>query len=65
MKDKVKGFWGKHKTKVYVVTAAGLGTYLGYRYGSFVQALGLGMCILAEPEVKPLLESAIEKCKAV
>lgn len=63
MLEKVKGFYEKHETAVWFVVGAatGFGLYrLGYNAAVRRGNIGLNMCFLAKPELKPMLEETIK-----
>lgn len=63
MLEKVKGFYEKHETAVWFVVGAtaGFGLYrLGYSTAVRRGNIGLNMCFLAKPELKPMLEETIK-----
>lgn len=63
MLEKAKGFYEKHETAIWFVVGAatGYGLYkLGYNTAVRRGNIGLNMCCLAKPELKPMLEEAIK-----
>lgn len=63
MLEKAKRFYEKHETAVWFVVGAatGYGLYtLGYNTAVRRGNIGLNMCFLAKPELKPMLEETIK-----
>lgn len=67
MLEKVKGFIKEHEAEVTTVVAGAasigvfaFGYFLGYKQAVRYGDIGLGACFAVKPELKPMLEEALQ-----
>ena len=68
--EKIKDFYEDHKAEIWTVGGAVIGAAsvfgaytLGYKRAVMYGDRGLSMCFLAKPELKPMLEEALQKAQ--